>query len=286
MTDSIIWKGAKNGIYSANQYCKNVLCYNGYQGKDFWKSIWAGLVPPKVEIFCWQMIRGRIAVREQLARRGLLNWDAAVCALCKSKVETVGHLFFSCKLSWLIWMYCCSIWDVSWVIHNNPEVVLMAWQCALPRNRCSKAWKMAFFAIVWSIWLMRNDMVFNNKGFDLRQMVDNIKFRIASWFKAKWPRSNESISELIRYPNLISVPLRVKPVRVVTMWIPPSRGYMKFNVDGSAKSKPGPAGIGGVLRDNLSVVKMIFSKSVGIEDSNMAELLAVREAMRDRKSVV
>ena len=64
------------------------------------------------------------------------------------------------------------------------------------------------------------------------------------------------------------------------MWIPPSRGYMKFNVDGSAKGKPGPVGIGGVLRDNLSIVKMIFPKSVGIEDSNVAELLAVREAMR------
>ena len=211
-------------------------------------------------------------MREQLARRGLLNWDATVCAFCKSKVETIGHLFFSCKLSWLIWMYCCSIWDVSWVIHNNPEVALMAWQCALPRNRCSKAWKMAFFAIVWSIWLMRNDIVFNNKGFDLRQMVDNIKFRIASWFKAKWPRSNESISELIRYPNLISVPLRVKAVKVVTIWIPPPSGCMKF--------KPGLAGIGGVLRDNLLAVKMVYSKSVGLEDSNVTELLAVREAMR------
>ncbi|XWS10417.1 hypothetical protein CRYUN_Cryun39dG0075400 [Craigia yunnanensis] len=58
------------------------------------------------------------------------------------------------------------------------------------------------------------------------------------------------------------------------MWIPPPHGYMKFS-----KGKLGPTGIGGVLRDNLLVVKMVFSKSVGMEDSNMAELLAVRKAM-------
>ncbi|XWS10418.1 hypothetical protein CRYUN_Cryun39dG0075500 [Craigia yunnanensis] len=65
-------------------------------------------------------------------------------------------------------MYCCSTWGISWVIHNNPKVVLLAWQCAFPSNGCSKAWKMAFFAIVWSIRLIRNDMVYNNKDFDLR----------------------------------------------------------------------------------------------------------------------
>ena len=54
---------------------------------------------------------------------------------------------------------------------------------------------------------------------------------------------------------------------------------MKFNVDGSSKGKPGPAGIGGVLRDSLAVVKIVFSKTIGVADSNVAELLAVREAM-------
>lgn len=29
-------------------------------------------------------------------------------------------------------------------------------------------------------------------------------------------------------------------------WIPPDQGVMKFNVDGAARGKPRPAGIGGV----------------------------------------
>ena len=51
-------------------------------------------------------------------------------------------------------------------------------------------------------------------------------------------------------------------------------------MDGFAKGKPGPAGIGGVLRDYKDVNKAVFSKAIGVIDLNVAELLAVREALR------
>ena len=54
---------------------------------------------------------------------------------------------------------------------------------------------------------------------------------------------------------------------------------MKFNVDGSFKGKPDPVGISGVLRDCTATVRIVFSKVVGVVDSNVAEQLAMREAM-------
>ncbi|XVF11262.1 hypothetical protein REPUB_Repub08aG0011600 [Reevesia pubescens] len=42
--------------------------------------------------------------------------------------------------------------------------------------------------------------------------------------------------------------------------------------------KPGPAGIGGVLRNFNGDILMLFSKPIGINDSNVAELLAIVEA--------
>ncbi|EOY13586.1 Uncharacterized protein TCM_032186 [Theobroma cacao] len=54
---------------------------------------------------------------------------------------------------------------------------------------------------------------------------------------------------------------------------------MKFNVDGAARGCPGPAGIGGILRDHRGYVKIIFSKAIGGADSNLAETMAVREAL-------
>ncbi|EOY02251.1 Uncharacterized protein TCM_016783 [Theobroma cacao] len=53
---------------------------------------------------------------------------------------------------------------------------------------------------------------------------------------------------------------------------------MKFNVDGAAQGCPGKAGIGGVMRNNKGQIKVPFSKSIGIGDSNIAEVRAIREA--------
>ena len=126
---------------------------------------------------------------------------------------------------------------------------------------------------------MRNEMVFNSKDFDYRQICDIILLRVGNWFKAKWPNNTESILDIIRFPNLIKQPMRLKVVKKGLVWEPPISDSLKFNVGRSSKGKPGPAGIGGVLRDSKAATKLVFSKAIGLADSNVAELLAVREAL-------
>ncbi|XP_022748081.1 uncharacterized protein LOC111297704 [Durio zibethinus] len=58
-------------------------------------------------------------------------------------------------------------------------------------------------------------------------------------------------------------------------WSPPPQGVWKINVDESAIGKPVPTSVGGVARD----VRRIFSKNIGIKDSNLAEFIAVFEAL-------
>ena len=72
----------------------------------------------------------------------------------------------------------------------------------------------------------------------------------------------------------------VKKVKKVVLWAPPNVGVLKFNVDGAAKGKPGPAGIGGVLHDSGGLVLVMFSKHVGTMESNEAEVLAILEVVR------
>ena len=80
-------------------------------------------------------------------------------------------------------------------------------------------------------------------------------------------------------PQLAYLPQKKKPQRPSVSWVPPPSGTWKINVDGSSQGKPGPAGIGGQLRDHSGVVHMLFSKNVGEIDFNLAELLAVVEAL-------
>ena len=51
-------------------------------------------------------------------------------------------------------------------------------------------------------------------------------------------------------------------------------------MDGSARSKPGLVGISGVLKDCMATTKVVFSKAIGVIDSNVAELLIIIEALR------
>ena len=71
-------------------------------------------------------------------------------------------------------------------------------------------------------WLMRNDMVFNGKVFDLRQILDIIKLRIVNWFKAKWSECGDSVLDLVRFSNIIKRLLVVKAVKKGVLWIAPS----------------------------------------------------------------
>jgi len=66
---------------------------------------------------------------------------------------------------------------------------------------------------------------------------------------------------------------------VVVVWSPPMINNFKWNVDGSSLGKLSPSSIGGVLRNHNRIILGIFSLSVGILDSNVAELKAVVKAI-------
>ena len=62
------------------------------------------------------------------------------------------------------------------------------------------------------------------------------------------------------------------------MGLPPF-GPMKLNVDSSALGKPSATTIDGVLRDHVGIFKRVFPKSIGIENSNFVEFMAIEEGL-------
>ncbi|EOY12946.1 Uncharacterized protein TCM_031451 [Theobroma cacao] len=68
--------------------------------------------------------------------------------------------------------------------------------------------------------------------------------------------------------------------QVGTSWSPPPTGEFKFNVDSSAKGRPGLAGCGGVLQDSDGNVVGLFFYPIGLHDSNFAELMAILKALK------
>ncbi|XVE74756.1 hypothetical protein DITRI_Ditri12bG0043400 [Diplodiscus trichospermus] len=129
------------------------------------------------------------------------------------------------------------------------------------------------------VWSLRNDVVFNGGNVNSDRLIDITLLRVARRGKARWPTLKEGVDDFIRFPQLIKVSDGSCTSRGNICWLKPNMGRLKFNVAGSALGQPGPAGIRGVLRDHEVNVKLVFSKSIGIADSNLVEILTVGEAL-------
>ncbi|XVF42758.1 hypothetical protein PTKIN_Ptkin01aG0390000 [Pterospermum kingtungense] len=249
LEDNLIWKSSTSGKYLVKDFCYQFSQKFGSMN-PLWDNVWTGLIPPKVEAFCWRLLKGRIPVKVNLAARSSMGGGELKCPFCGQVDEEVDHLFFDCYYSWLIWKAWGALWDITWVGNKSRWCFFEEWFALKPRKACVKIWRMAFGAIIWSIWLYRNDVVFNGKRLDINVAMDLIKLRLANWIKAKWPETSASITELIYNPQVFVAPVKVGVPRVLSRWAKPLVGWLKFNVDGSSLGKPGISGIGGILRNH------------------------------------
>lgn len=73
--------------------------------------------------------------------------------------------------------------------------------------------------------------------------------------------------------------VRRRKVRREISWTSSLVGILKFNLDGASRGKPRPTGMGGVLHNSKGEILFMFSMSVGVKESNEAEVMATLEAL-------
>jgi hypothetical protein len=56
---------------------------------------------PKINIFCWIMVHGKLLTTENLQKREIQG--PSRCALCRVEEEMIHHLFFEFFFSKLVW---------------------------------------------------------------------------------------------------------------------------------------------------------------------------------------
>ncbi|PWA41098.1 hypothetical protein CTI12_AA559960 [Artemisia annua] len=278
--DKVVWSFESSGKFSSKSFSYEVENMN-YHGNPLLSSIWKFKVPPKARLLCWQVLSGKLPTRALLSRIGVISENHHECPLCKGNVETIDHLFVHCKISLSIWWALVEGWGCMWVIPRSITDLFVWWKDMAKVIKCKEVWFMAFFSVLWHIWEARNKAVFSEKEVTSSQIIDLVKFRTGGWIKAFFPACSYSLLDF--FVNIFSISVcfgDVCKVKRPSQWCPPEDGSLKFNVDGSAKGKPGLAGIGGLLRNSEGVVVALFSMPVGIMDSNVAEVLAIKEASK------
>ncbi|KAK2657469.1 hypothetical protein Ddye_010521 [Dipteronia dyeriana] len=202
------------------------------------KGIWKGLCPPKIEIFVWHLLQGRISVRGVLSKFGYAGLNLQ-CPLCCANVESIDHLFLKCVWPWKLWLCCMEWWGVIFCSSDSLSSWWINWDGLCPNKKSARVRSSLFFAIVWTIWEVRNGVVFKNVEASLIKATDLVRFRVAWWFKHFGKGSEDPITLI-----LLDIEDRCSEVSKVQIsnakeWIPPVGDVLKFNVDGSARCLPG-----------------------------------------------
>ncbi|KAK7243101.1 hypothetical protein RIF29_37886 [Crotalaria pallida] len=114
-----------------------------------------------------------------------------------------------------------------------------------------------FFATLWWIWKARNAMCIERRKIPRHSVINSI----------------HNLSSLIKsnLSNTVSTPSPQKWIK----WENPPSGSIAVNVDGSCKGNPGPAGFGGLLRDDSGKWLTGFYGHVGISNNLHVEIEAI-----------
>ncbi|KAK2651993.1 hypothetical protein Ddye_011849 [Dipteronia dyeriana] len=174
-----------------------------------------------------------------------------------------------------LWLLCISWWGVYCVFSETVMGWMASWKGLCPAPKNERDWSSLFGIVVWTILETRNQHIFEGKISSVEEAGDLVKFRLIWWFKHHGEGSTDSVEMLLRDVKELCVDYKVSVKPKIADWIPPKTNFLKFNVDGSTKGKPRPAGIGGVLRASNGKIICLFSLYVGIMDSNAVDIWAI-----------
>ncbi|KAD3640308.1 hypothetical protein E3N88_29531 [Mikania micrantha] len=146
--------------------------------------MWNNLVPIKANVLVWRAKMGRISTADALqVWRIQIN---AACKLCGFDLESANHLLVTCMIAKAIW------WQI-WVWIKVPipqqllsvEAVFEYIDTMKIEKGKKKLLNVIGHMVCWSIWIARNDMVFNKKNISWQKIIEDIKETSFLWIKSR-----------------------------------------------------------------------------------------------------
>lgn len=86
-----------------------------------WRKIWRGHIPPKINLFMWLALRGKLNTKMKLVHMNILHYDDTTCVLCKDHQESSDYLFLHCSFPKNIWCWWLDIWGLHWLFSPPPS---------------------------------------------------------------------------------------------------------------------------------------------------------------------
>ncbi|KAL4287822.1 hypothetical protein AHAS_Ahas19G0224600 [Arachis hypogaea] len=169
--DRVVWKYDRQGMFSTNSFVQVLqedMLPEEATSYSFTKTIWKGLVPPRVELFSWFFLIGRANTKERLSRLGIVSPKDTVCVLCNNELESV----------WSAWILG---FGRQWSCPSLMKEHFLSWT-EEPRSKEGRKQRLrSFCAIIWNIWLERNMRIFKNKSKGVEEIINMTVTSMDEW---------------------------------------------------------------------------------------------------------
>lgn len=104
-----------------------------------------------------------------------------LCPFC-GNAEEASHLFIHCTKIQPIWWETLSWMNISSALPLNPRCHFLQHSFVQVAGIRVKRWQCWWVAVVWSIWQMRNRIVFSNESFNGNKLMEDAMLLTWTWF--------------------------------------------------------------------------------------------------------
>ncbi|XP_071740147.1 uncharacterized protein [Rutidosis leptorrhynchoides] len=185
-TDRWVWSHATNGEFTVKQLATIVddqLLQNVAQQHETLRN---NLVPRKLEIFVWRVIKKRIPVRAELDKRGI-DLHTVRCPVCDEEIESVDHCLIFCSFAMEVWNRVNRWWKLGSFVNLSSSEILhgKANTSIILSSFGKKIWQAVEWVRAYYIWKNRNNVIFHNKSWSVPVALSEIQLKSYEWISKR-----------------------------------------------------------------------------------------------------
>ncbi|XP_058775834.1 uncharacterized protein LOC131650122 [Vicia villosa] len=190
--DEFKWKLNSDGRFTVASV--SLLIANGKEAAwhpitlNLIKSCWNSIVSIKIHTFLWRVCINRLPTKISLSERGAIDSSVFLyCEFCRNHLETSSHLFFQCGVAKYLWkrIYLWLGEDLPFSLEEflKLDIVVEKVKTVNARKNITSIW----IASVWSLWNMRNAMIFKKIAYSFERVFYNVIFLSWCWLASSNP---------------------------------------------------------------------------------------------------
>ncbi|XP_057419023.1 uncharacterized protein LOC130713255 [Lotus japonicus] len=153
--DKLLWLNNYEEGYRVSSAYAHIKGFWNSEPESIFKQIWRLIVPANIKSFMWKVSWDRLQTKINLAKRGVA-------------IDEDG-------LKWLAY-------DL--VLPEDCRTHFLQHSQNRWKKKQKRCWNSIWAAVVWSMWVAHNNVVFNNEAADSEQIFEMIQWRSWSWFSA------------------------------------------------------------------------------------------------------